>query len=368
MSDLVAAESHELTTMGEEQLVTMLVDDQLFGIPILKVQDIVEPQQITPVPLAPSAIAGVLNLRGRIVTVIDLRELLGATAPEPEKQMSVTVEHRGDLYTLLVDSIGDVRSMPRRELDKPPSTLNENMRRLCSGIIRMEDTLLVVLDVERILDEETIMKTPRRTRKRRVSPKEEQKRKSKTVPAPETVETDDADAAGDTPASGGSNVTRLKTAANEAKPAAKPKPEAKKPDPEPASSAPAVEPEAPSVATGTLSALGGAAEVKKLAAEVFELAMSDPTVSHFVEDEDKAIVKTGFCEFATTLLGDSSRDQEDLVVILELLVREQGLDDDHFIAIAKHAHQVLSAQNKPAEAVHAVLEAIDTMRNRVVKH
>ena len=78
MSDLALAESKDLTTLDEEQLVTMTVDNQLFGIPILKVQAIVEPDQITPVPQAPGAIAGVLNLRGRIVTVIDLRECLGA--------------------------------------------------------------------------------------------------------------------------------------------------------------------------------------------------------------------------------------------------------------------------------------------------
>lgn len=167
MSNLVVAESTELTMIDEEQLVTMMVDDQLFGIPILKVQDIVEPSQITPVPCAPSAIAGVLNLRGRIVTVIDLRELLGAKEDEARRQMSVTIEHKGDLYTLLVDSIGDVRSLPKRDFDKPPATLDENMRRLCSGVFRLEDNLLVVLDVSRILDEETIMKTPRRTRRRR---------------------------------------------------------------------------------------------------------------------------------------------------------------------------------------------------------
>ena len=78
---------------NEEQLVTMIVDNQLFGIPILQVQDIVEASKITPVPLAPSAIAGVLNLRGRIVTVIDLRKLLGNNDEVPwDSQMGVTVE------------------------------------------------------------------------------------------------------------------------------------------------------------------------------------------------------------------------------------------------------------------------------------
>ncbi len=172
MSDLAHIESDEHhTTVDVEQLVTMMVDGQLFGIPILKVQDIVEPQQITPVPLAPSAIAGVLNLRGRIVTVIDLRECLGAEPIERERMMSVTVEHKGDLYTLLVDSIGDVRSLPRKSFDKPPNTLASRMRRLCAGIFRLENDLLAVLDVDRILGEETIESTPKR-RPRAKPPKE----------------------------------------------------------------------------------------------------------------------------------------------------------------------------------------------------
>ena len=169
MSDITVIDNSESNISDEEQLVTMMVDDQLFGIPILIVQDIVEPDQITPVPLAPAAIAGILNLRGRIVTVIDLRECLGAK-PLPEgstKQMSVTVEYKGDLYTILVDSIGDVRSLPCKSFGKAPATLDENLTRICSGIFRLEGNLLVVLDVERILDEENILKTPKRTRRRR---------------------------------------------------------------------------------------------------------------------------------------------------------------------------------------------------------
>ena len=157
---------------NEEQLVTMIVDKQLFGIPILQVQDIVEASKITPVPLAPSAIAGVLNLRGRIVTVIDLRKLLGNTAEVPwDSQMGVTVEYKGDLYTLLVDAIGDVRTLPKRDFDTAPSTMEDKVRQICSGIFRLRGNLLVVLDVSRILLPEAIEATPmlsvedRRTRK-----------------------------------------------------------------------------------------------------------------------------------------------------------------------------------------------------------
>lgn len=146
---------------NEEQLVTMIVDNQLFGIPILQVQDIVEASKITPVPLAPSAIAGVLNLRGRIVTVIDLRKLLGNNEEVPwDSQMGVTVEYKGDLYTLLVDAIGDVRTLPKRDFDSAPSTMEDKVRRICSGIFRLRGNLLVVLDVSRILLPEAIAATP----------------------------------------------------------------------------------------------------------------------------------------------------------------------------------------------------------------
>jgi purine-binding chemotaxis protein CheW len=153
----------ETTIVGEneDQLVTMIVDNQLFGIPILQVQDIVEASSITPVPLAPSAIAGVLNLRGRIVTVIDLRKLLGNYDEVAwESQMGVTVEHKGDLYTLLVDAIGDVRTLPRRDFDSAPSTMEQEVRQLCSGIYRLRGNLLVVLDVNRILHTDVIDSTP----------------------------------------------------------------------------------------------------------------------------------------------------------------------------------------------------------------
>lgn len=173
-TDVAISDPHSVLVGDEEQLVTMTIDNQLYGIPILNVQDIVEPEQITPVPRSPSAIAGVLNLRGRIVTVLDLRKCLGELSGDgPSTQMGVTVEHKHDLYTLLVDSIGDVRHLPRKDFDKPPVTLAESIRRVCSGIFQLEDDLLVVLDVEKILDEETIMRTPIMTRKRLVFNKED---------------------------------------------------------------------------------------------------------------------------------------------------------------------------------------------------
>ena len=77
MSELIVTDGSQVVTSAEEQLVTLTIDDHVSGIPILAVQDIVEPFQITPVPMAPSAISGVMNLRGHIVNVIDLRYCLG---------------------------------------------------------------------------------------------------------------------------------------------------------------------------------------------------------------------------------------------------------------------------------------------------
>jgi chemotaxis signal transduction protein/truncated hemoglobin YjbI len=161
MNELAIVADSDDQRADEEQFVTMLIDGQTFGIPILNVQDIVEARQITPVPLAPSAIAGVMNLRGRIVTVIDLRRCLGLVEELDEEQsMGVTVEYRNDLYTLLVDSIGDVRHLHRRDFEKAPPTLKEGLRKVSTGVYRMERDLLVVLDVEKVLDAEQLVKTP----------------------------------------------------------------------------------------------------------------------------------------------------------------------------------------------------------------
>ena len=368
MSSLAIADSTELTTIDEEQLVTMMVDNQLFGIPILKVQDIVEPEQITPVPCAPSAIAGVLNLRGRIVTVIDLRELLGAGESQQQRQMSVTVEHKGDLYTLLVDSIGDVRSLPKKDFDTPPATLDENMRRLCSGIFRLEDNLLVVLDVNRILDEETIMKTPRRTRRRRIvkpaARTADADSDGESAPAPEAAN-DDPQAARNEQAPeastrddvAGPAPVKAEKAANDA------------PAPKPAPAAPPAAAQTSAPAGSLFTDLGGSAKVSGYAEQIFEALMSDPTVSHFADGQDRAAVKDGFCDLVTAAVGGSARGSlDELKAILDVLVREEGLDDDHFIALAKHANEILSKDRAPAMAVHAVLELIDGLRNELVVH
>lgn len=139
--------------LNSHDYLTLFIGSQIFGIPILQVQDVLGPQHVTRVPLAPPAIAGSLNLRGRIVTAINVRECLGMEHQDNDatKMMSVVVENDGELYSLLIDKIGDVLSLSYSDFEKNPSTLKEEWRGVCQGIYRLEGRLLVVLDVPRLL-------------------------------------------------------------------------------------------------------------------------------------------------------------------------------------------------------------------------
>lgn len=138
---------------GETQdFVTMTIAGQLFGIPVLTVQDILGQQKITRIPLAPPEVAGSLNLRGRIVTAVDVRLRLGLPGRESgEQAMSVVVDHRGESYSLLVDSVGEVLSLESTDYERNPPTLDPRWRDFSDGIYRLNGQLLVVLDVAQLL-------------------------------------------------------------------------------------------------------------------------------------------------------------------------------------------------------------------------
>ena len=139
---------------GEQlEYVTMTIGGQWFGIPVLSVQDVLGPQQIAMIPLAPSEVAGSLNLRGRIVTAIDPRVRLGL--PDREEGatvMSVVVEHIGELYSLLIDQVGEVLKLPTSRFEQNPASLDQRWRDLSSGIYRLDDRLLIVIDIDRLLN------------------------------------------------------------------------------------------------------------------------------------------------------------------------------------------------------------------------
>jgi purine-binding chemotaxis protein CheW len=135
------------------EYVTATVGGQLFGLPISRVQDVFVPDRLTRVPLAPPEIAGLLNLRGRIVTAIDLRRRLGLEAlAGAAPRMAVGVEYKGESYGLLIDVIGEVLKLPISEREDNPVNLDPGLARVSAGVHRLDGKLLVILDVDRVLD------------------------------------------------------------------------------------------------------------------------------------------------------------------------------------------------------------------------
>jgi len=158
--DTAIAESRRGKLAGGSEpgdFVSVVVGDQLFGIPVLEVRDVLASQRITRVPLAPPEVAGSLNLRGRIVTAIDIRTRIGLAEQSEEEiagkpRMSVVVDHGGELYSLMVDSVGEVLSLSAANFERNPATLDARWREVSAGIYRLDGSLLVVLDVTRLLD------------------------------------------------------------------------------------------------------------------------------------------------------------------------------------------------------------------------
>jgi len=143
----------DATDEVEQVFVTLTVADQLCGVPVLGVRDILGEQTITRIPLAPPEIAGSLNLRGRIVTAIDLRRRLNlGPPPEGAKRMSVVAEQGGELYALLVDQVSEVMSLRANAFERNPPTLPPSWAAFSTGIYRLDGRLMVVLDVARLLD------------------------------------------------------------------------------------------------------------------------------------------------------------------------------------------------------------------------
>lgn len=132
--------------------VTMFVSGQLFGIPVLEVHDVFVPTRLAHVPMAPPEIAGILNLRGRIVTAIDLRQRLGYTPRESGGQvMAVVIEYQGEPYSLLVDGVGEVLSLADTMFERNPTNLDVKLREISEGIFRLDDQLMVVIQLDKII-------------------------------------------------------------------------------------------------------------------------------------------------------------------------------------------------------------------------
>lgn len=140
----------DMNNEATRQLCTFALGDLLFGVDVKNVQEVIRYQEMTTVPLAPSTIRGLINLRGQIVTAIEMRARLGLPEREGALPMNVVVRTGDGVVSLLVDEIGDVLEVEERCFERPPETMGGTFRELVSGVYKLDRHLLLLLDVERI--------------------------------------------------------------------------------------------------------------------------------------------------------------------------------------------------------------------------
>ena len=157
--DIAIAERPGSKVIGaadHRDFVSVTVAGQVFGIPVLQVQDVLGPQRITRIPLAPAEVAGSLNLRGRIVTAIDMRRRLGLPPRSDDKpSMAVGIELKGESYGLLIDAVGEVMKLGEETREPNPVNLDGRLARVSGGVHRLDGQLMVILDVDHVLNTAT---------------------------------------------------------------------------------------------------------------------------------------------------------------------------------------------------------------------
>lgn len=134
------------------QFATFVIDGQLYGIGVLQVQEVLRGQEMTRVPLAPGVVEGLINLRGQIVTALDMRRRL-RLPPRPDGQvpMSIVIQADDGAVSLLVDEIGDVVETDQAAFEHPPDNIDSAARELVTGVFKLKDRLLLVLDTRKAL-------------------------------------------------------------------------------------------------------------------------------------------------------------------------------------------------------------------------
>ena len=419
MSELAIVEERPVSDRNEEQLVTMTVEGQLFGLPILSVQDIVETHNITQVPRTPSAISGIMNLRGRIVTVINLRRILGRN-DESSSRMGVTVEYHGDLYTILVDEIGEVRLLDRSDFEAAPATLDPKLKQLCTGIYRLDGELLAVLDVNQILSAETIAQTPpiRFIARRPKEIKEAKDAKALPAPANEDAEEAEEAEAQDTDEAAAEEVKakpkpsknpfRKKTPASKAKaeekaedksddkaekPAAKPSKPAEPAEPaKPAAAASKPAEEAKSgaicgaedapmtenatdVAPGAptmqkqsddlLELLGGESKLAACISAFLESVAADDALASHYDGVDLNAQGQAMQKFMVSALKAATDGNQVSSPGHSWLSPNKGIDDEGFNLCLNHFEKALSGQSVPEGTIFRVLATFELYREAI---
>jgi purine-binding chemotaxis protein CheW len=140
------------------QYVTVSVSGQMFGLPIQQVRDVFIVSDLTPVPLAPDAVAGLFNLRGRVMTMLSMRAMLGFERSDQPgaESTAIGIEWRGESFGLLVDRVGEVMSLQTSSRDSNPANLDKKWGRLSAGVHRLEGLLLVELSLDALFQDKAL--------------------------------------------------------------------------------------------------------------------------------------------------------------------------------------------------------------------
>ena len=153
MSDYESNDASDNFLNDDQQYCTFLLERLLFGVQVDRVQEVLRPQPITRVPMAPSGASGLLNLRGQIVTAIDLRSRLDLPRAEDEDALMNVVIRTGvdSVVSLQVDSIDEIVTVNESTFERAPDTLDRNVRQLITGAYKLDNTLLLCLDVDKVV-------------------------------------------------------------------------------------------------------------------------------------------------------------------------------------------------------------------------
>lgn len=133
-----------------EQYSTFSIGDRLYGINVMKVQEVTKTMSMTRVPLAPAYVYGLINLRGQIATAVSLRELFKIKGPAPASEMNVVCRVDGLLFSFLVDDIGDVVELETSKVATLPATVDQHLRGYLQGVYKLPNQILSIIDIEKI--------------------------------------------------------------------------------------------------------------------------------------------------------------------------------------------------------------------------
>jgi purine-binding chemotaxis protein CheW len=150
--EIVQNINSEINAKGVNKFVTVKVNNQVIAVSALVVKDVLLPQKITPVPLVSADIVGLLNLRGRVVTAVDLRIKMGMPpADDRVHNKSIVIEFEDNLYSFIVDDVTGVCDIPTDEIESVPDNLSEVWKEYCIGIYKLEKELMVIINIESLL-------------------------------------------------------------------------------------------------------------------------------------------------------------------------------------------------------------------------